>query len=279
MFLHPLFPTLELDRQTAKDVDVGQASSYEILQFKYDGIWSCFDGKLITSRNGLNKGTLDIPRWPEKTLIASEFMYGSQWAQSSERLGKLYAFDILFLNGEDVRKQPYHIRYAALKQFVSGVGNPRLHLVNSYTTSNNIERTVASLKRTRAYEGFVVRNWSQPYSDAIGRYKLDVTDDFVIMNINEGERANVGRMGSATVGQYVGDELVPVMDVGGGWSNEQRQHIFNHPQNFLHKVIEVSGKARFESGAFRHCNFERFREDKHPHECRFVKPSTSNTEE
>jgi len=278
-FHHPLLPAVELDRQTAKDVDEQRAASYDILQFKYDGIWSCFDGHTIISRNGLAKDTHHVARWPAGTLLAGEFMYGSQWAQNPERLGKLYAYDLLMLNGEDLRAKTYQVRYAALRDLLHILSDKRLPIVNTYTTANNIQRVVESLKRTRAYEGFVVRNWSQPYTDPIGRFKLDVTDDYVIMNVNEGERANVGRMGSVTVGQYVGDELVPIMDVGGGWSNEQRQYIFDHPQGFINKVIEVSGKVRFESGAFRHSNFERFREDKSPRECRFVKPATSNVDE
>lgn len=268
----------ELDRQTAVDLEVSEACGYEALQFKYDGIWCCYEGHTITSRNGLIKESFTCPSWPMYTVLAGEFMYGSQWAQHPSRLGKIYAFDLLALHGKDLRQLPYQERYTALKSLLSTLDNDRLQIVHTYNASGNVERVLNSLHKNKAYEGIVVRNWNQPYNSVIGRIKLDISDDFVVMNVNEGTKANVGKMGSVTVGQYIGPELVPVMDVGGGWTADQRERFFKHPQDILGLVIEVSGKARFESGAFRHPNFSRFRSDKSPSECKFIQPASGTSE-
>lgn len=267
-----------LDRQTAKDLDATEAKGYELMQFKYDGIWGCYDGEHTISRNGLVKEILSVPKFPSGTLVAGEFMFGSQWAQNPERIGKLFCFDLLALNGEDLRDKPYQLRYAALKDLLHIISHPRLCVVHSYSTTGNIDRTLAALEKNRSFEGIVVRNWDQPYSADIGRIKLSLTDDFVITNILEGDKKNVGRMGSVEVSQYVGSDLLHIMDVGGGWSDEQREVMWKRPQDFMRKVIEVSGKARFESGAFRHPNFERFRQDKSPSECRYIKPASAAAE-
>lgn len=277
-FLHP-FTGQQIDRQTAIDVELSAATTYDIIQFKYDGIWGgLFYDPLsqvsITSRNGLTKATkLPIPKFPTRTLVGGEFMYGSQWSKNPERTGKFYAFDLLMLDGEDLTKQPYSVRYAALGGLVTTLNHPLVQKVNSYSAPINAMRTYNSLKQNRAYEGFVCRNWSQTYNENIGRVKLDVEDDFVIMRINEGENRLVGMMGSATVGQYIGDELVEIMDVGGGWDDFTRAAMFKNPAAYYNKVIRVSAKARFDSGAFRHPNFENFREDKSPRECRFTRQS------
>ncbi len=69
-FKHPLLG--DLDRQTAVDVDMVRAQTFDVMQFKYDGIWgavSRFDSNsgVVTSRNGLVKDAINDLVLPDKT--------------------------------------------------------------------------------------------------------------------------------------------------------------------------------------------------------------------
>jgi ATP-dependent DNA ligase len=260
------------------------------MQFKYDGIWCCVSDQPdhdwhcdITSRNGNVKGQFVDSRFPAHTSIVGEYMFGTQWAQDRSRAGKVYCYDLLMLRGVDLRNQPYSERYAQLKELLSWLekdrpGHDRLVFANTFS-SINIRRILQQLQITRAYEGFVVRNWDQPYSADIGRYKLDIEDDFVVTGFYQGEGKHAGRLGGIIVGQYNDGHLVEIMRVGGGFSDFQRELIWAHMDKYRGAVVRITGKARFASGAFRHPNFACFREDKQASECITTKPSISPTEQ
>lgn len=282
MSFSPTLLSSPLDRQVAIDVDQETAKTYELMQFKYDGIWSALIPTTasevgVVSRNGLTKEVFSL-KLPDNTIIVGEFMFGSQWSQHPDRLGKIYCFDCVLHRGEDLRDAPYMTRYGYLKNLVSEIAHPRLIFVHSYATAN-VDRTITALKRDHSFEGLILRNWSQPYTDSIGRYKLSLEDDYVVMGLTEGEGRNTGRLGALIVGQYEGSTLFETMSVGGGFSDNQRIEIFTNPHRYIGRVCKVSGKARFHSGALRHPNFVSFRDDKSPKECILTKQFTSATEE
>jgi len=84
------------------------------------------------------------------------------------------------------------------------------------------------------------------------------------MGEEPGKGKHIGRMGALKVGQYKDGVLTPIMSVGGGFSDAHREMVWTSGT-----VIEVVGKARFESGALRHSNFIRVRDDKRPEDCLF----------
>lgn len=282
------FLSSPLDRQVAIDVDEQQAQTYELMQFKYDGIWCSLStiwdhadqdwGYVIHSRNGLEKENGNTIKLPGQTVIVGEYMYGSQWAQHPERLGKIYCYDLLCLTGKDLRQEAYKERYSKLKALLTVAPNPRLVFADSYSATN-VPRVLEQLKKTRTHEGIILRNWDQPYSEPIGRFKLELEDDFVVLGLTEGAGRNTGRLGALIVGQYEGDTCFELMSVGGGFTDAQRQAIWASPTQYIGRVCRVVGKARFDSGAFRHPNFVTFREDKSPRECRRIKPLLSSTTE
>lgn len=261
----------ELDRQKCVDVTLARTKTFDIIQLKFDGIWCCLcsTGGVVKvfSRNGLLKEVIHIPGFPD-AVFAGEFMFGSQWAQNPDRLGKIFLYDCLYVGGRDLRNEPYSVRYEHL---VAKIPNhSRLVLVkHNYTT--HAEELLEQLTKTRAYEGFVYRNWSDSFYGVCGRIKLDIEEDYVVIRCNPGEGKHLGRMGSLTVGQYKNNELASIMDVGGGFSDELR----SKPTSFwVGKIITVTGKAKFTSGALRHPNFVRIRDDKTQFECLFSEPTT-----
>lgn len=288
-YFHPTLGSL-VDRQEAQDLELQDTLRYEIMQFKYDGIWINLSSEgtndqgkheiRLVSRNGLEKERWLLRSFPFNTVIAGEFMFGTQWSKNPEREGKVYAYDLLMLNGEDLRKQTYLFRYSALKDLIRILDDSRLVVVPTYNTAGQVERVLKSLKDNRAFEGLVFRNWSQSYFDQIGRIKIDVEDDYVVTNVLPGEGKHAGRMGALALSQYVGDELVEIMTCGGGFSDDQRESIWNNPSHYLGRVVRAVGRGgRFASGALRHPNFVAFRDDKSPLECRFIKQSALSTKE
>lgn len=261
----------ELDRQVCKDVTIAEGKSFDVVQLKYDGIWGAAvrrhreDTVTIYSRNGLVKDVFDAPGFPEETVLIGEFMFGSQWAQHPHRVGKIFLYDCAALNGVEMRTMSYTLRYSALKSL--SFSHPRFEVVSSSPVVH-IDSLHERLQVLRAFEGFVFRRWDDSYDKACGRFKYDIEEDYVVMRINTGTGKHTGRMGSLTVGQYKNYDLVEIMDVGGGFTDAEREA----PPS-VGSVILVQGKCKFTSGALRHPNFIRQRSDKTRFECIFVEPT------
>ncbi len=123
---------------------------------------------------------------------------------------------------------------------------------------------------TGKFEGVVYRNYKDKFSDRVYRSKPDVFDDYVIMSKQDGKGKHLGRMGALEVGQYKDGILTPVMMVGGGFNDLIRQDAEdNFVEKYYLRVAEIVGKVRFESGALRHPNFVRLRDDKEASACIF----------
>ncbi len=271
-----------IDRQEYKDVGIEDAcqatamGTADIFMPKFDGIWARVEISdelaQVFSRTGQLKDSFGVPATitgldVEITLVG-EFMYGTQWSKHPEREGKIFVFDILHYDGRDMWNNAYSDRYFTLKGLVeSGILGPRFSLVPAYRGTALGEWWLKN-EKSRDYEGFVLRKWSDPWNVTLSRCKLDITDDFVIIGYNEGTGRLQGSLGSLILGQY--DEsgnLVEVMTCGGGIEDHLRKHIWLNKQKYFNNVVECVGKARFDSGALRHPNFLRFRTDKLPCDC------------
>ena len=269
------YPNCPSDRQTYIDGSIADISRHEFFQPKYDGIWSRVVGEetgrvLVFSRTQTLKAELRIEGYPSNSVFLAEYMFGSQWSQHPDRLGKFYFFDCLVSHGEDYTVRSYQERYREMLRQLKPVGSQdnRINFVPNFAVQN-LQKFWDKISVDHSFEGVVGRNWKQTYSDPLYRLKIDITDDFVIMKVNEGQGRLAGTMGSLTIGQFDGDELVEIMTVGGGFSDELRKEIWANRVNMPFQVIEVVGKARFTSGALRHPNFVRFRPDKAAVECKF----------
>lgn len=259
------------DRQPYLDVDENDETGWDIIQPKYDGIWARLQKKhkdgnvLLYSRTSQVKTVFDLPKFPPETVVIGEFMYGSQWAQAPERLGKVFVFDCVAIRGLDVRHLPYSERLKFAREVVAEVQFP-LELSRSFPFSY-YDKVWSNLVSKRDFEGLVFRKWHTPYEDPVGRRKLDVTDEFVVLDALVGKGKNAGRLGALVVGKFSNGVLKGLMSVGGGFSDAEREEFWHYPNRIIGAVVEVVGKARFDSGALRHPNFVRIRTDKRPEEC------------
>ena len=69
------------------------------------------------------------------------------------------------------------------------------------------------------------------------------------------------------LGAYKDGKLVDVGRVASGFTDEDRQNMAEHSEDYLGKVIEVECMSTTKDGALRHPVFKRVREDKSPNDC------------
>lgn len=243
-------------------------------QLKYDGIWARVivhdDQYNIYSKTGQHKLTNRLPNrqlFPLGHTLIGEYMMGSQWSQDPERKGKLYVFDCVSYDEADVSQLPYNQRFKLAKSVVDHIQDTRVEMVRTYNT-DRLSAVYLDISNSLSWEGLVMREWRSTYYTTLTKLKLFVEDDFVIMGMTAGEGKNLGYMGAMIVGQMdPKGELVEVMHVGGGFTQWERQLFWSKREEMNNKVVLCQGKARFTSGALRHPNFIRVRDDKLASQC------------
>lgn len=249
---------------------------YKFLQLKYDGIWARIvfgnDGEYrVYSKTGQQK---DKQRTPQTyfvhgnaVILIGEYMFGSQWAERPDRKGKIFVFDCI-QDGDDIATLPYNRRYQIAESVVKALGDPRFVMVKNYEASK-VGDLWLEIESKESHEGLILRDWRSTYYTTLTKLKRSVEDDFVVMEVLEGQGKHQGRMGSLRLGQYDPEDghVHEVMDVGGGFSDLERELIWENRTMTINRVCLVEGKSRFSSGALRHPNFVRFRDDKTPKEC------------
>jgi bifunctional non-homologous end joining protein LigD len=207
-----------------------------------------------------------------------------------------YAFDLLGLEGTDLRKLPLVRRKEILQDILPAIGPIRF--------SEHIpERGEAMYEQVVAMglEGIVAKKADSRYARGRSKqwYKIKAldTDDFVVVGWTDPAGSRSG-FGALHLAQYVGADLVYMGSVGTGFSDAQlteigadlaaaeidrppaapprssdghdgelpggRSHHWTEPA----VVVEVRFKEVTEGGLLRHSSFLRLRDDKAPSECR-----------
>ena len=250
----------------------------EYIQLKYDGIWCALvadsapvlagldDAKVVAySRTKQTKATPDF-YLPHGTILLCEYMFGQQWSKHPDLIGKFFVFDCVMTKEKDIRDLPYQDRYLQAASIVNQCGSRKLHLIPAIE-AKRAKLVVDHLKATHQFEGIVRRSQLDNYFVAIERWKYDIIDDFVVLGFKQGAGRLSNTLGSISVGKFNGVEFVVLMDVSGGLDDSNRDHVWNNKNDYLYSVVSIKGKARFESGAFRHPTIIAFRDDKQPVEC------------
>lgn len=250
-----------LTRQDYKNSTFAEAreAGCDCFQLKYDGWWAgirCLDGTAsIYSQTGRLVTTLPIDPLIYGTFIG-EFMHGTQWAQKQDRKGKVFLFDCWNINGQDTSAFPYRERYNLCRVNLPLFGE-RFRLVQNYPISV-YQQTWDSLVATSEYEGVVFRRSNGPVSDTLHRQKRTITVDGIVVGFEPGEGKHLGRLGAIRVRLPSGT----IVSVGGGFSDTERELIWQSQSQYLGRTAELKGNAEFESGSVRHPNFVRWREDR-----------------
>lgn len=244
---------------------------------KYDGIWAQVEinsrpGMLdIYSRTGQLKQSRPLTQEQKDyfgehlSIFRGEFMYGQQWAQHPDRKGKVYLWECLVDRGKEIRSWAnFSHRYDLCHEL------PGFEVAGCipHKTAEEIEDHFSS----RSFEGVVFVDSYTIGPPTFFRYKPDLEDDVIITGFTRGEGRLSNTLGAVRYSMFKNGISVELGLCGGGFSDELRNKIWNDQASYLYKVITVTSKLRFASGALRSANFKCFRNDKPASEC-VLKPN------
>lgn len=261
--------------------EAAACGKFDLIQIKYDGWWAriviASGVAKIYSRQGALKEERPVPGIEDMVLLG-EFMKGTNRSlgADSHESGMVRLFDALTLPSrrqtgtpnENVMMRAYDVRHSIVTTLLDQGRLPGwCKMVESFDTEQT-EELWQSHVITGEGEGLVFRNSNHNYPDAvIGRVKNEFTNEYVATRVVEGAGKRKGKVGAIIGSLYVNGELVEKLRVGGGFSDAEGEDIFNNFDKYRGRVMEVKGWQLFESGALRHPNLVKWRDDKRPEEC------------
>jgi bifunctional non-homologous end joining protein LigD len=198
-----------------------------------------------------------------------------------------HVFDLLGVEGHDVRSLPLLARKELLREILPTVGPLRYvdHIAEQGRVMfDHVERM--------GLEGIVGKRADAPYRSGRSGVWVKVrtvrTDDFVVVGWKEGKGTR-GALGSLHLGRYEGSELVYAGSVGSGFSDAELADVLERleglevdeapcrgeelPTGGAHHwvrpelVVEVKYREITEQGLLRHPSLARIRDDKAPQDC------------
>lgn len=267
---------VELAAKRATFIGVGSLDTipaqFDICQLKEDGWFGWLRGSELKI-DFVNRGG-DV-RWsiPNTTgmifLVQAEWMFGTSWS-GRHHPGSFVAYDMVYWSGQDLYESPYALRFQTTANFVESlkyVEGIEVRLVQSFPISQ-VKEVWDQFVTKGDYEGLVFRNSSQSFDQTvIGRLKGTVTDEYVLMGMNEGGGKNKGRVGNLVGGMWENGKLVSKVSVGGGMADFQRVEFWEHREDWKGRVFEAYGYQQFPGGSLRHPQFLQWRDDKKSEEC------------
>jgi len=197
----------------------------------------------------------------------------------------LYTFDLLALEGRDLRRLPLIDRKRVLRAVLPPVGTLRY-------ADHIAERGEDFYARVEgmALEGMVAKRADSPYRSGRSpdwrKIRADRTDDLVVVGFTE-PKGSRGGIGALHLAAYVGDELRYAGRAGSGFTDRQlaevraeleelrvdeppctrapkgKEHAWVRPE----LVTEVRYREWTDEDLLRHPVFLRFRDDKPPRDC------------
>jgi bifunctional non-homologous end joining protein LigD len=205
---------------------------------------------------------------------------------SVESPGSLYVFDLMSLEGFDLRSLPLVKRKALLRKVLPEAGPLKY--------SEHFEKEGEALYDQAVgmgLEGIVAKQADSPYksgrSDLWLKVRADKTGDFVVVGFTE-PRGSRGGFGALHLGGYRDGKLVYAGRAGSGFSAKQLKEVSDRLEELAidrpafegpvpaekesrwvkpELVAEVRYKEVTNDGLLRQPVFLRFRDDKKPEEC------------
>lgn len=166
-------------------------------------------------------------------------------------------FDVILLNGSDVRSMPYEQRRGLL-QMVPWPEHTHLTPSGPATADAHIRMIEAGM------EGSVCKRLDSHYasgqrSPLWRKLKAIDSDDCEIVGFKDGENGRSGEVGAIVVKLPSGVETT-----ASGMTDKVRADMLAHPEKYLGKTVEIKHNGHLESGKVRHPRFFRMREDRDP---------------
>jgi len=172
-----------------------------------------------------------------------------------------FVFDILALDGHDLRAKPLYHRKALLQRYLGSFG--AIHLITG--DEPTYEQHTKNFEQYR--EGSVLKLQSSAYAgkrhQSWRKWKEINTIDVRIIGYKEGQGKFEGLIGAIhfEAPQGPSSHEGPTRGFCSGMDDETRIYISDHRQQLLGAVIEINHYGKLVDG-FRHPQFKRFRADK-----------------
>lgn len=159
-----------------------------------------------------------------------------------------YVFDLLFLEGYDLRNSPLIQRKTILKQILPPMEHIRY---NDHIEQNGIE--FYQLAKENRIEGIVAKDKNSPYLEGVRsnywqKIKITMQQEFVIGGFTESKGGRSG-FGALILGIYDNNQLIYAGSVGGGFSNDElpeiREYLQKKSSNIcpFNQVPDLDGKV------------------------------------
>jgi bifunctional non-homologous end joining protein LigD len=147
------------------------------------------------------------------------------------------AFDCLYLEGHDLRKEPLSKRRKVMED---AIGSSEILKPSRILSPDGIE--AYELAREKGYEGVVAKDYSSPYVEGRSRswlkIKVHQMDEFVIVGytVPGGARKNFGAL---LLGAYRNGRLHYTGKVGSGFGRENLSAVYEKLQPLVRKHLEL----------------------------------------
>jgi ATP-dependent DNA ligase len=185
-----------------------------------------------------------------------------------EKRGKLtyHVFDILFVRGDDVRWQPYHIRRTLLESVISGIANPHIQIIPQSKDYAQLFTSIIA----QGGEGIVLKHIRSSYGMNWIKMKRRHDVSCVVSGFQEGQGKYRNNLGSLRVSVWNDGKLVEVATCS-GMTDAERSQIWRHKERFIGRVVDVFAQSITQDKRLRHPIFHRFRDDYSPRDCTMKK--------
>jgi ATP-dependent DNA ligase len=181
-----------------------------------------------------------------------------------------YAFDILFLDGQDVRGKSWLERKHLLTKLVPELDNRHIRLLEHSESKQSLYDTIIA----RGGEGVILKDTLADYGEGWVKVKREATLDVVVTGFTEA-RFGVsgkffGQVGAAKVSVFnARGESVEVAQVS-GMDDATRRDMTDNPGRWIGSVIEISA-YKWAKDRLQHPRFKRHRPEADPKSATFGK--------
>ena len=247
---------------------------YDMVQLKMDGIFGCMkvsNGQwAIYSRTGKMKDDGVLEDRTLDAVLLGEFMFGSHWGHKMGKNRNFYIFDCVEMNGIDIRDMTLESRLTfSTEMFHRLTGELKfLRRLKTYKT-HEWKYLWDTYILEYGYEGLVFKDSTSKYHDkkAWARMKAVVEMDYICTGFRDAEEGTKyeGMVGSV-LGTLIDKEVYVTC---GGITEAQRKVFTKMPEMYIGQVFTAKGNDWYPSGAIRHPQFQRWREDKRAEDCTY----------
>lgn len=183
-----------------------------------------------------------------------------------------YAFDCLWLDGQDLREKDLHDRRAHLGEVISSCGHDNLRLLPILPNPREDYETIVA----QGGEGIILKDITSTYGESGSWIKVKkwVTLDVVVVGFTEARFGRTGKfdgqIGAVKIAVFSSKGQLIEVGKCSGMDDETRLDMTHNPQKWIGSVIEVRCQE-FAKERLRDPRFKRARPDANAADATFAK--------